>query len=1498
MAVCSQSPADFLQGVFCPTIAVTCSEDAEQVCMKNKLSFVEMTRPFCQLTTEAHIRDPSGAVHTVKNWKLRLLEMSAPHPPHHVVNKLLHEVVARTQPVNTEPSSYSPEYQAKASTPWFEAYRDCFLQLLKPSDHEFIRHFLSCVFVVSSHHSDPMNAFATMTSQLLDQQQTSPNSHIKWFSTGVFRYYVLLHDVNDAVESKAEAIYQSMKSVYGLYACHMLMVNSVNPVTAAQMPNLPDPWSQFIIPASSESLDWDDEVNSSIEATEEDPINCAVDENFDPEKAIADSEEQKGRSGSGSGILIGPLTLDDNHEEPDTQDLINDQSMKSSAELSNSHEKRHLAGQYRYFSSRKFTSAVRSQPLHRTHGLCLSLSDQDRIKIFIHELAFRGLLPYIERMMKNLYDQIMARKGIHRSIFSATKKWFGGGKPAGLASGLVPGIIYANDSPELYHRKLGDLAFLVQNYELAYNCYHTAKRDFNSEHAWFYFAGALEMAAISAFLAGLQRPYPSHYMDTAISTYLTACRQHMFAVRASLLSTDVLKAKNMSLDAAMQFMKMTGEESDLLCALFLEQSAHCFLHCNPIMVRKYAFNMILAGHRFSKSAQRKHALRCYRQALHVYEDKSWHLAEDHINFTLGRQSFNLRQLDDALKSFRQLLVYESQQSPQQQAAYLREFLFVFKQLLEAKDKTKDKTRTLPYLPLPVVDSNATRAILSYNPNSQENTCTNSNPSTPKDQDSFGLSLFGENEHKNNPDNVILIGQASFEEKYDMELEKRWEDMEEELYESVNITPVPPFFRTHVHCLSSKTNNKMKPLCVINETVAIEVVFYNPLKIPLNLTNLMLLWEFTPQDKDSSVVNEFESHENLVETEIISKFAIQGGEKEAARLTLTPCCTGTLHIKGVKYSLSSIAIGGPVEDSFNTTEAHPAVSAVSMLGRLDLNVLGPRLNHTKAEKTSIIHGQDHRLNMVVVPAMPLLEVRFRNFPTNLLCGEVVRTTAEFTNTGQCSLTKLFMASTTPEFFTIGIPNSEKDSRGIYQMFSSEHSTLDNPLSEVRRISEVPIPGGCLAPGVSAKLPVWVQGGEEGGSHSRELKFYYESTEKNPKMSHRALQHAFSVDFSSSLVVRATARRSKYCRNLQEKSDTKEQLIVALDIENLMQGATANKFGEFSVIQVSCVSKRWRLQPLSHHKTDGLLCVRPGETIVTQFKATKYTDKEGNSLGFSHVAFSDEMINTSVTPAVDFFFRSHTWREMYESNSSNNSRTVDTTKVDLGLIVFWKASFIDEKFIKKTVMGQSHVAISRLAESVSASQPVLQTVGAPAALPSSNTKHDKELLIQYLLNHESTIRQDFKLNRLIIVPIELTLKNCCQEVVNVFVERSASETPSSVVTQSTGEPVSPMLEVDSGYRPSTTSFVLIGQTSRRLRLEPNSTSILKFNAMISLPGVYNLNQLRVYAAVQENNHQDEDFDLSKMVLQKPSPPSFLEVEDISPVFVGPSDQQNSSPYLDNS
>ena len=49
-----------------------------------------------------------------------------------------------------------------------------------------------------------------------------------------------------------------------------------------------------------------------------------------------------------------------------------------------------------------------------------------------------------------------------------------------------------------------------------------------------------------------------------------------------------------------------------------------------------------------------------------------------MNFIIGRQCFNLSQLEDSQNALRKLLIYESFQPPLQQASHLREFLAVFK----------------------------------------------------------------------------------------------------------------------------------------------------------------------------------------------------------------------------------------------------------------------------------------------------------------------------------------------------------------------------------------------------------------------------------------------------------------------------------------------------------------------------------------------------------------------------------------------------------------------------------------------------------------------------------------------------------------------------------------------------------------------------------------------------------------------------------------------------
>lgn len=52
MAQCVQSVQEFVQDSFVPMVAVLCSEEAERVTRKNNLSFAELLRPFCRLTSE------------------------------------------------------------------------------------------------------------------------------------------------------------------------------------------------------------------------------------------------------------------------------------------------------------------------------------------------------------------------------------------------------------------------------------------------------------------------------------------------------------------------------------------------------------------------------------------------------------------------------------------------------------------------------------------------------------------------------------------------------------------------------------------------------------------------------------------------------------------------------------------------------------------------------------------------------------------------------------------------------------------------------------------------------------------------------------------------------------------------------------------------------------------------------------------------------------------------------------------------------------------------------------------------------------------------------------------------------------------------------------------------------------------------------------------------------------------------------------------------------
>ncbi|KAF7286967.1 hypothetical protein GWI33_002813 [Rhynchophorus ferrugineus] len=814
MSQCKQSPQEFIKDVFTPQIAVMCTPAAEKCCEKNNLDFTELLQPFSKLTNDTTYKDPSGATTLIKNLKLSFIDFNLRPPQTVLAKKLLNSSVSEAAEPKTklhEVKDYKLEIPA--STPWFESWRDTFMKVQYPSDHEFTKHYLACLIVVSSNDNNPVEAVIHLVQNLNQMQNSNSTGKLpKWFSANTLKYYVILHDNTDGNSTIANEAFNSIKSSYGIANCFLLRMNS-RPPGASNNEHLPDPWSQFL--------------NGKI-----DTKSYQVTPECSPGPTRHLSLEIGQEANENKSLNYHPLS-------PEVEDLtVLDHDTDKEEQL----------------SKRKKSWS---------HGCCLSVDDIEQIKSMIYEFASACLLPYIEKQLASLYDSISYKKGMSKTLFSATKRWFSTNK-SGTSVVAINNLIYSTDSPELQIRRLGDLYFMFGNYNSAFQAYHTAKRDYNADQAWLYYAGALEMAALSAFMINESSRKTYDYMEESITTYLNTCKMPQFATRATILSSECLKSKQLYGEAAHQLIRMTSEDSDLRSALLLEQASYCFILSN--MLRKYAFHMVLSGHRFSKAAQKKHSLRCYRQAYEIYENTGWNLAADHIHYTIGRQANNLQKYDEAVESFSKLLTKDSKQTNQQQGTFLKEYLTILQSKLQ-----KDGLDEIPELPVPELNNSTLKVLVG--------------PTRP-------LST---------PGKIPAMG-ISFDSCEDSAAESRWHKLEEMIISEVNGAS-PLIFKPMITLYTTSTLEKNIPIAIINEPIQISIEFSNPLQTVLLLKDIYLMWSY--ESESNSITNKVlnEHVDKYIKTFITKSVIIQGNCKQDMVLSLTPLVTGKLTITAICYTLS-------------------------------------------------------------------------------------------------------------------------------------------------------------------------------------------------------------------------------------------------------------------------------------------------------------------------------------------------------------------------------------------------------------------------------------------------------------------------------------------------------------------------------------------------------------------------------------------------------------------
>ncbi|XP_050425218.1 trafficking protein particle complex subunit 8 [Adelges cooleyi] len=760
---------EFVQSVFCPQVAVLCSEKAQEICRKNNLTYCDMLNPFT-LLNDISFKDASGTSVNIPNFRIKLSDMVCePVTVNKEKSRLNKSVNVTAEPKCICVKIGNHELTIPESTPWFTKWRTTFLQLQQVSDHEYTKHFLGCMMVISS--SDE-NEVATLTQQV--QQSILPNQNQfspKWFHTTVLRYYVVLHENTNPDLTVPNKIIENLQLNYGHSSCYLLRINSL------QEPKV-----------DSTDNTWD-YLNTS----------CHIDDGEDNKNT---SREFENNLSSNDDSLTHPLSPQEYSKN------INGETKSDSQKI---------------------------------YGGYLDSNDYDSIKELTKHFVLRSLIPYIESQIQSLNESVANKKGVSRSLLSATKRWFSTNKPTAVTT--PPSVIYTSDSPELQTRRLADLYMILGAWSLAFPLYQTAKRDFSADNAWMLYSGAVEMAALCALLCPSVCDYRKaiEYANESVLTYLNTCRVPQFATRATLLMCEMLVGREMYSEAAKMFIQMTNEDSDLRSAILLEQAAYSFLKAlKPIMLRKYAFHMVLAGHRYSKALQRKQSLSCYQQAYQVFEGAHWTLAEDHIQTAIGRQATFLKYIKQATDAYSKLLARASNQLPEQQSTLLRDYLNI-----KLEYAAENSNSSVVELALPLIDQRKIKVLL-------------------------------------NSDSVITK-EYSFDEDL---LDTRWHKMEEDLITEARGTP-PLIFKP---TLSFYGNNSMiKQPVFQNELVQVQMTLSNPLNISLSIEYLSLTWTF---DKDS----------NSVESQVLDELLLAPSSTTQVILGMKINNIGILSITGVQFRL--------------------------------------------------------------------------------------------------------------------------------------------------------------------------------------------------------------------------------------------------------------------------------------------------------------------------------------------------------------------------------------------------------------------------------------------------------------------------------------------------------------------------------------------------------------------------------------------------------------------
>ncbi|CAG4978822.1 unnamed protein product [Parnassius apollo] len=241
----------------------------------------------------------------------------------------------------------------------------------------------------------------------------------------------------------------------------------------------------------------------------------------------------------------------------------------------------------------------------------------------------------------------------------------------------------------------------------------------------------------------------------------------------------------------------------------------------------------------------------------------------------------------------------------------------------------------------------------------------------------------------------------------------WPRLEEMLLHAAQGAP-PMIFKPTVDLYTERTD--ANPIVPQGEPVQITLTLTNPLKIPLLLKDLELLWQFIPDTEETEGPKDILNNEpflasgrtlesNVIFRQKIASCLLEGDCNKRLTFSLTPLQVGRLLIKGLAFKL--INTGEEGKENGNS---------VIISGKLDLLSDG--------------NESDKRLQIIVIPQAPCLQMTFSETSPEAISGEIRIIDVEFRNVGPVEMKNLYLAVSHPDCVRLDIDEHSDDFKLLY------------------------------------------------------------------------------------------------------------------------------------------------------------------------------------------------------------------------------------------------------------------------------------------------------------------------------------------------------------------------------------------------------------------------------------------------------------------------------------